>query len=49
MTTSCINNILSDSLKDFQNSTKTPKKVDWRVFNTQKELVPLSKAGKVFF
>jgi hypothetical protein len=48
MTTTCINNILSECIKNFKNDPKTPKKIDWRVFNPQKDLVPLSKSGKVF-
>ena len=47
MTTGCIQNVISANWQNIQNSPKTPRKVDWKTFNPNKELHPIGKSGKV--
>lgn len=47
MTITCINNIISSNRDRIAQSPKTPKNVNWRNFNLEKELIPIGKSGKV--
>lgn len=47
MTTACLQNVISANSQNIKNAPKTPKKVDWRTFNPNKDLHPIGASGKV--
>jgi len=47
MTTACLQNVISANWQSIKNAPKTPKKVDWRIFNPNKDLHPA--AASLFF
>ncbi len=47
MTITCIHNVIDSNWERIKNSPRTPKNVDWRKFNPDKELVQIGKSGKV--
>ena len=49
MTTACINEMLHKNIEAIKTNKKTPKNIDWRDFNPDKDLVALSRSGKVFY